>query len=1634
MRRRLKRIFSAALAGIVFCTAITFYPVETKATGKTMDVWEGVSSADWMSNLEDDVKISQINLPGTHDSGTQNVSFSSSAQCQDTSIADQLNNGIRFLDIRLGKKKGGILNTTDEGTLKVVHGKLADCFEDSGNKTTLLLDKVLQDCYSFLEEHRTETIVMSMKLDDESFSSDKDFADRIYNKYITDDVKDKWFLQNGNPSLGDARGKIVLVRRYYNNPGGNDYGGNGIRIFWSDSVQNASSYADPPWAGSFSVTGGGTGFYVQDQYNYSVSDKWKAVQQGLNSPPNKNDARNQYFLNFMSTAGGSSPKSSAETINANFLSYNNGSLEYGKSYGWIIMDFATEELARHVYKSNKSVKLEVASTIKALESAIPAEVAADMTLPSDGGTVGGVAGTSITWSCNPTDVLKVNGTTATLVCPASGDVAATLKATVSLGSYSQQKEFTIQVKGLAAVFADLGTALRKAEAFYEDTANARYNLDSLKGAIETAQALVQAGADKVTNTQVRAATETLQTLMEKGFDLKDTAELRENLLGWYPLTASSHDVSGNHNNGTATGVTFSKENGAAFTGGNSRTSYISLPAAMFDRTEDNNNLTVSFWVKDSRGDKSNAFGFGASTACSSGKHFIVNSNDGGNIVVSACPNGWGADPAKIVKPAPNADTWFHLSIVMEGKTLTVYKNGEKLDSVTEDYSLAEMGNNVFAYIGNAVYAHNPYGGDKDFKGNIKDFRVYGCAVAPEQAAAIYNDNAAEDTSTSSEHLLAHYPLTADSKDVSGNQYDATATGVSFSAENGAAFTGGAARTSYLSLPTEIFDRILGNDRMTVSFWVKDDQGNNHNAFGFGNGTQCNPDNGGAKHFIVNTNDGGNLLVNACPKGWQGNTNKITTAAPAANTWCHLTIVMEGKTLSLYKDGAKVNTVTADYSPAEMGNVAFAYIGNAIYAHNGDKDFKGNIKDFRIYDYALSEEEATGFMEESIKDELMADLQTALNLDIAKGEDGSLSMSITDGSLTLPTTACGGAATISWVSSNPDVIDNSGKVTLPGAEEPVADVTLTATVTMQGKTSEIVFHCSVFTRLDVDTADLQAVVSSAETVIAGLKEEDYTATSWQNLQEALAAAKQQLTKPTSETEVSAAAADLQTKKNALARLGDKTALNSLINTVKSLKQADYTTASWAVLQTALTEAEDIAKSNDVSQADVDAAQGKLESKKNALVKLGDKTDLEAAIAAAEALNEDDYVSGSWTSFQEVLAGVRQTFADTEATEEEVREAEALLQEAVNRLEKITYIVTFEPDNGSDSTTVAIGKGEMAEAPQAPEKEGYAFEGWFAEGGEAAFDFENTPITADITLTARWTKGHTVSFHPDNMDDGWTVTVKDGEKVSQPQTPEKEGHTFEGWFAEGEETAFDFENTPVTADIVLTAKWKETQGGGDNPGGDNPGGENPGGDNPGGNNPGGENPGGNKPGGSNPGGDGPGQNDKQPVVSIGGAVIKLSKTTLTYNGKAQKPVVTVTYNGKALAAGKDYDVSYSNNKKVGQGTALISGKGNYNGQQTIRFTIMPQTNKISRLTNKAGGKMLVKLSKSLKKTGAKGYEISYSLKKNFKGARKVKTTKTSYTLKNLKKGKTYYVRVRSFAQIGKKIKYGAYSKAVKRKVTK
>ena len=85
---------------------------------------------------------------------------------------------------------------------------------------------------------------------------------------------------------------------------------------------------------------------------------------------------------------------------------------------------------------------------------------------------------------------------------------------------------------------------------------------------------------------------------------------------------------------------------------------------------------------------------------------------------------------------------------------------------------------------------------------------------------------------------------------------------------------------------------------------------------------------------------------------------------------------------------------------------------------------------------------------------------------------------------------------------------------------------------------------------------------------------------------------------------------------------------------------------------------------------------------------------------------------------------------------------------------------------------------------------------------------------------------------------------------------------------------------------------------------------------------------------------GTGKQQPVKttkSISKVSIKLSSTSVAYNGKVQTPGVTLKDGNTTLKKGTDYTVSYSNNKKVGKATITIAGKGNYTGKVTKKFTI-------------------------------------------------------------------------------------------------
>ena len=158
-----------------------------------------------------------------------------------------------------------------------------------------------------------------------------------------------------------------------------------------------------------------------------------------------------------------------------------------------------------------------------------------------------------------------------------------------------------------------------------------------------------------------------------------------------------------------------------------------------------------------------------------------------------------------------------------------------------------------------------------------------------------------------------------------------------------------------------------------------------------------------------------------------------------------------------------------------------------------------------------------------------------------------------------------------------------------------------------------------------------------------------------------------------------------------------------------------------------------------------------------------------------------------------------------------------------------------------------------------------------------------------------------------------------------------------------------------------------------------------------------------------------------VSIGGqtaAVTNISKTkisalkTRAFTGKPLTQALTITYGGKKLVNGRDYTLTWKNNKNIGTASVTIKGKGKYNGSVTKKFRITVQKNAVytvSRLKYKisnadTSGKGTVVFTGATDKAARKALTIPTTVKiggKNFRvtaiggsamsGAKKLTTVK-------------------------------------------
>jgi 1-phosphatidylinositol phosphodiesterase len=285
-------------------------------------------NANWMSRINGSRKLSEINMPGTHDSCALFGGFMT--QCQELSIAAQLILGVRFLDIRCRH-----LNNV----FTIHHGSVYQ---------KINFGDVVQQCIDFLVENPSETIVMGVKReckDDPKFweiDACKDEGNtrsfEVTLEHYMHGAGNRWYVADTIPNLQEVRGKIVLVRRFEGKLGiPAYYGWKGDSIFTLND--DAPSETAP------------NKIRVQDCYKVAYfngyDEKWNNIEKLLNEAAK--GSTNVWYWNFTSGTSPGAPDLNNPRATAIGKGGMNSRLkerlpEWGKKrVGTIILDFVSDD-------------------------------------------------------------------------------------------------------------------------------------------------------------------------------------------------------------------------------------------------------------------------------------------------------------------------------------------------------------------------------------------------------------------------------------------------------------------------------------------------------------------------------------------------------------------------------------------------------------------------------------------------------------------------------------------------------------------------------------------------------------------------------------------------------------------------------------------------------------------------------------------------------------------------------------------------------------------------------------------------------------------------------------------------------------------------------------------------------------------------------------------------------------------------------------------------------------------------------------------------------------------------------------------------------------------------------------------
>lgn len=282
-----RRGFLKGMTAVSATGVLTALPREAYATGPAGRTAAPVSTADWMAPFGDATDLRRLSLPGAHNCGARHGGWW--VECQNASIAEQLNDGIRFLDVRC---------RAVESVFAIHHGSFYQ---------ELMFGDVLVACREFLGSHPSETVLMRVKQEYSEVSAEE--FRRIFDLYLDGKGwRSLFHLEAGLPSLGRARGKVVLLADADGMPG--------VR------------YGDPAL------------FDIQDDYMAEPFQKYPKIEAHFRKAVRE---PGKLFVNYTSTAALLPPRSNADRLNPRVKRFLEGSEARGwRGLGIVAMDFPNE--------------------------------------------------------------------------------------------------------------------------------------------------------------------------------------------------------------------------------------------------------------------------------------------------------------------------------------------------------------------------------------------------------------------------------------------------------------------------------------------------------------------------------------------------------------------------------------------------------------------------------------------------------------------------------------------------------------------------------------------------------------------------------------------------------------------------------------------------------------------------------------------------------------------------------------------------------------------------------------------------------------------------------------------------------------------------------------------------------------------------------------------------------------------------------------------------------------------------------------------------------------------------------------------------------------------------------------------